>query len=177
MRIGSRPSLKPVLWSGLLWMLALAVVSCGAPGFEAGPLGAVEVAPGEAIQIRSMQALTGVGELGIPSQRGVALALADYGPIKGHDVSMGAGLDSICSAEGGRAAANAVTADPQVVGVIGTSCSVAAAAVSPVLSEAGLVMVSPSSTSPSLTSDLRGNAGSNHHPGYYRTSNNDLYGA
>ena len=28
--------------------------------FEAGPLGAVEVAPGEAIQIRSVQVLTGL---------------------------------------------------------------------------------------------------------------------
>ena len=38
-------------------------------------------------------------------------------------------------------------------------------------------MVSPSNTAPSLTSDLRGNAGSNHRPGYYRTSNNDLHQA
>ena len=45
----------------------------------------------------------------------------------------------------------------------------------PVLSEAGLVMVSPANTAPSLTSDLRGNAGSSYHPGYYRTSNNDLH--
>ena len=140
-------------------------------------LGAVEVARGEAIQIRSVQVLTGLGDLGVPSQRGVALALADYGPIKGHDVSMGAGLDSLCTEEGGRAAADAVTGDPRVVGVIGTSCSVAATAASPILSEAGLVMISSSNTAPSLTSDLRGNAGSNYHPGYYRTANNDLYEA
>jgi branched-chain amino acid transport system substrate-binding protein len=38
-------------------------------------------------------------------------------------------------------------------------------------------MIAPSTTSPSLTSDLQGNAGSNYHPGYYRTSNNDLYQA
>ena len=140
-------------------------------------LGAVKVAPGEAIQIRSMHVLTGLGDLGVPSQRGVALALDDYGPIKGHDVSMGVGLDSLCTGEGGRAAANAVAGDPQVVGVIGTSCSVAAAAASPILSEAGLVMISSSNTAPSLTSDLRGNAGSNYYPGYYRTSNNDLHEA
>ena len=87
---------------------------------------------------------------------------------------MGAGLDSLCTAEGGRAAADTVTGDPRVVGVIGTSCSVATAAASPVLSEAGLVMVGPSTTSPSLTSDLNGTAGSNYHPGYYRTAHNDL---
>jgi branched-chain amino acid transport system substrate-binding protein len=105
------------------------------------------------------------------------MALADYGPIKGHDVEMGAGLDSLCTEEGGRAAADTVTGDPRVVGVIGTSCSVAATAASPILSEAGLVMISSSNTAPSLTSDLRGKAGSNYHPGYYRTANNDLYEA
>ncbi|MCE2464447.1 MAG: ABC transporter substrate-binding protein, partial [Dehalococcoidia bacterium] len=157
--------------------LVLVIVSCGGQDFEAGSLGAVEVGQGEAIHIRSMQVLTGLGDLGIPNQRGVAMAVADYGPIKGHDVSMGAGLDSLCTEEGGRAAADAVTGDPRVVGVIGTSCSVAASAASPVLGEAGLVMVSSSNTSPSLTSDLLGNAGSNYHPGYYRTSNNDLYQA
>ena len=52
-----------------------------------------------------------------------------------------------------------------------------AAAASPILSEAGLVMVAPSTTSPSLTSDLRGNAGSNYHPGYHRVASNDLYQA
>ena len=94
-------------------MLVLGVVSCGGQDFEAGPLGAVEVAPGEAIQIRSMQVLTGLGDLGIPSQRGVEMALADYGLIRGHAVSMGAGLDSLCTEEGGRAAADTVTGDPE----------------------------------------------------------------
>ena len=85
------------------------------------------MAPGEAIQVRSMHVLTGLGDLGASSQRGVALALADYGPIKGHDVEMGAGLDSLCTEEAGRAAADTVTGDPRVGGVIGTSCSAAAA--------------------------------------------------
>ena len=141
-------------------------------------LGTVTVAPGEAIHIRSMNALTGGSGIGIPNQRGVALAIADYGPIKGHAVSMGAGLDSVCSVAGGRAAAESVVADQrQVVGVIGTSCSVAAATAAPIISKAGLVMIAPSTTSPSLTSDLQGHAGANYHPGYYRTANNDLYQA
>ncbi len=172
-----RQSLRQLRWLAPLTVLVLGVVSCGGQDFEAGPLGAVEVAPGEAIQIRSMQVLTGLGDLGIPSQRGVELALADYGLIKGHAVSMGAGLDSLCTEEGGRAAADTVTGDPRVVAAIGTSCSVAAAAASPILSEAGLVMLSPLNTSPSLTSDLRGNAGSNYYPGYYRTTSNDIYEA
>ena len=162
-------------WDSELWNIA--EWRRGDAGFEAGPLGAVAVLPGEDIQIRSMQSLTGVADLGAPNQRGVVLALAHFGPIQGRNVSMGAGLDSGCSKEMGRAAAETVTGDPRVLGVVGTSCSVAATGAAPVLSEAGLVMVAPSNTAPSLTSDLRGSAGPDHHAGYYRTSNNDLYQA
>jgi len=68
-----------------------------------------------------------------------------------------------------------IVADEDVVGVIGTSCSGAAAAASPLISEAGMVMISGSNTSPALTSDLAGTAGPNYNPGYYRTAHNDLY--
>ena len=169
--------LRSLRWLGLFFVLVPAAVSCGGQDFQAGPLGAVEVAPGEAIQIRSLQVLTGLGEIGAPNQRGVELALADYGPIKGHDISMGAGLDSGCTESGGLAAADTVIGDPRVVGIIGTTCSVAATAALPLLSDAGLVMVSPTNTAPSLTSDLRGNAGANYHPGYYRPVNNDIHEA
>ena len=54
-----------------------------------GSLGTVEVGPGEEIQIRSLNAISGdVAFLGIPNQRGVELAIADYGPIGGHDVTI-----------------------------------------------------------------------------------------
>ncbi len=142
-----------------------------------GPLGTVVVGPGEDIHIRSMAVLTSVGDLGSSMQRAATMAVADYGPIKGHNVNLGAGLDSLCTPEGGAAAADTVTGDRRVVGVIGTSCSAAAVAASPILSEAGLVMVSPTNTAPALTSDLRGNAGPDYHPGYFRTSNNDLHEA
>lgn len=161
---------------GLLAVLIF-VGACVPVDYESPALGTVVVGSGEDIQIRALGALTSAGELGVPSQRGAMLAIADYGPIKGHGVSMGAGLDSLCSAAGGAAAAGTVLGDPRVVGVIGTSCSVAAAAASPILSEAGLVMVAPSTTSPSLTSDLRGGAGSNYHLGYHRVASNDLYQA
>ena len=141
-----------------------------------GSLGTVEVGPGEEIQIRSLNAISGdVAFLGIPNQRGVELAIVDYGPIGGHYVTMGTGLDDLCSADGGQAAAQAIVADESVVGVIGTSCSGAAAGAAPLISEAGMVMISPSNTSPSLTSDLAGRAGWNNYPGYYRTAHNDLY--
>ncbi|GMR02809.1 MAG: branched-chain amino acid ABC transporter substrate-binding protein [Acidimicrobiia bacterium] len=146
----------------------------GAP--EAGPLGAVTVAPGEDIQIRSVEAISGdVAFLGVPNQRGTELAITDYGPIKGHNVTIGTPLDDLCSAEGGQAAGQTVASDEQVVGVIGTSCSGAATAMSPLISQAGMVMISPSNTSPALTSDLAGTPGENYNPGYYRTAHNDLF--
>jgi branched-chain amino acid transport system substrate-binding protein len=136
----------------------------------------VVVEAGESIQIRSLQAITGdVAFLGIPNQRGVELAIEDYGAIEGFEVDMGAGLDDLCSADGGQAAAQIIVADTQVVGVIGTSCSGAATAAAPLISEAGMVMISSSNTSPALTSDLEGNAGDNYNEGYYRTAHNDLF--
>ena len=141
-----------------------------------GSLGVVTVEAGEDIQIRSLNAITGdVAFLGIPNQRGVEQALADFGDIHGFSVTIGTGLDDLCSADGGQAAAQTIVADEQVVGVIGTSCSGAATAASPLISEAGMVMISPSNTSPALTSDLAGTAGENYHPGYYRTAHNDLF--
>ena len=67
-----------------------------------------------------------------------------------------------------------MVADTPVVGVIGTLCSGAAVAASPILSAASLSTISPSNTSPQLTSDLAGNAGPDNHAGYYRVANNDL---
>ena len=91
-------------WFSLLAALILAG-ACVPVDYESSPLGTVVVGGGEEIQIRALGTLTRAGDLGVPSQRGVVLAVADYGPIKGHGVSMGAGLDSLCSAEGGAAAA------------------------------------------------------------------------
>jgi len=146
----------------------------GAP--EPGPLGAVEIAPGEDIQIRSLQAISGdVAFLGVPNQRATEIAIADFGPIKGRNVNLGTPLDDLCSAEGGQAAGQTIASDDKVIGVIGTSCSGAATAAMPLISEAGMVMISPSNTSPALTSDLAGNAGENYNPGYYRTAHNDLF--
>ena len=144
--------------------------------FVAGPLGAAEVAPGEEIQIRSLNSITGdVAFLGTPNQRGVELAIADYGPVAGREVSLGTPLDDLCSPDGGQAAAQTIVADPSVVGVIGTTCSAAAVAASPLISDAGMVMIAPSNTSPALTSDLAGTPGTAYQPGYYRTAHNDLF--
>ena len=157
--------------------VVLSAAGCGGgEEFVAGPLGATEVAPGEAIQIRSLNSISGdVAFLGTPNQRGAELAISDYGPVAGRSVSLGTPLDDLCSPDGGQAAAQSVVADPRVVGVIGTTCSAAAVAAAPLISHAGMVMIAPSNTSPALTSDLAGTPGSAYQPGYYRTSHNDLF--
>jgi len=150
--------------------------TAGEGSAPAGDLGQVRVEAGDEIQIRSLEAITGdVAFLGIPSERATQLAVDDYGDINGFDVTIGTGLDDLCSADGGQAAAQSIVADEQVVGVIGTSCSGAATAAAPLISEAGMVMISPANTSPFLTSDQQGNAGENYNVGYYRTAHNDLF--
>ena len=157
--------------------MAAGMAACGGEEpFQPGPLGAVEVAAGEQIQIRSMQAVSGdFASLGLTNQRGMELAVRDYGPVMGREVNVGTVLDSLCSPDGGQAAAQQAVADPQVAGVIGTSCSSAATAASPLISESGSVMIASSNTSPALTSDLAGAPGSAWNKGYYRTSHNDLH--
>ena len=95
---------RPALLGWLVLVLALLLGgACVPENMVVSPLGMVVMGAGEDIQIRSLEALTGIGELGVPRQRAVAMALAmaDYGPIEGHRVSMGAGLDSLRTAEGG----------------------------------------------------------------------------
>ena len=141
-----------------------------------GSLGAVTVDAGGAVQIRSLNAITGdVAFFGLPLERAVILAIEDYGPIHGFDVDLGTTLDDLCSNDGGQAAAQIVVADEDVLGVIGTSCSGAAVAAAPLITDAGMVMISGGNTSPALTSDLAGTPGENYNVGYYRTAHNDLF--
>jgi branched-chain amino acid transport system substrate-binding protein len=139
--------------------------------------GVVTIGEGEAVHIRSLLTHTVEGWLGDPPRNAAELAVQDYGMIHSREVDLGAPIDAMCGLEGGRMGAEQILNDLRVIGAIGTSCSGSAVAASPLLSEAGLVMISPSNTSPALTSDLTGNASPNYHPGYFRTCNNDLYEA
>lgn len=159
-----------------LFVLALVAISCSrSSDFEAGELGSVTVRPGEAIQIRSLQAISEPDSaLGVPQDNAIRLAVEHYGLIAGHAVEVDTALDEFCSEEGGQTASDMIVAEAQVVGVIGTSCDAAAITAMPGISEAGMVMLSGSNTSPELTSDLAANPGSAHHAGYSRTAHNDL---
>ena len=166
--------------SALAAVLALSKCSSatGPPeSFEPGPLGAVTLEAGESVRIRMLLSATVAPTLGAVSRQGAEFAAEDVGPIFERPVDLGEPIDTSCSPEGGRAGAFGIVSDPQVVGVLGTNCSAAAVAASPVISGAGLVMIAPSNTSPRLTSDLAGNREADHHAGYFRVSSNDLHQA
>ncbi len=159
---------------GAAILLSILLAGCDRQGAEQG-LGAIRVEGNQAIHIRGLAVLTTPAGTPSPTIRGMTLAVADFGSINGHRVEIGAGIDSRCSAAGGAAAAETVVGDPRVVAVIGPSCSVAVVEAAPVLSAAGMTIVAPSATSPSLTSDLAGTAGENRNPGFFRVASNDLY--
>jgi branched-chain amino acid transport system substrate-binding protein len=158
-----------VLLSALM-IASMALGACGPAAYECtDAIGCVNIAPGEPIHLAYAMVISGPDEtLGIDSRTGVEVAIALKGQVLGHDVSL-TGEDEGCSAEGGQAAGTKLAADPTIVAVFGTSCSSAARVAVPLLSQAGMVIVSASNTAPDLT-----RAGDpNNHPGYLRTAHND----
>jgi branched-chain amino acid transport system substrate-binding protein len=140
----------------------------------AGEVGTIEVAAGEPIKIATLQVISGANaSLGTDQVRAVEIAVADKAELLGHPIEIAFQEDDLCDAEGGQTGATRIIADPQVVAVIGTSCSGAGVPASNVITSAGRILVSGSNTSPVLTSDLAGNEGPEHHEGYFRTSHND----
>ncbi|MDM8521177.1 ABC transporter substrate-binding protein [Anaerolineales bacterium HSG6] len=130
-------------------------------------LGCITVAPGDAIRIASALVIAGPNEtLGIDSQRGVEIAIDDYGEIAGHSVELQA-EDAGCSAEGGQTAAQKIASDESIAGVIGHNCSSSCTPAAPIYNDAGLTMVSTSCTAPALTDPA------NHSPSFLRTAHND----
>ena len=141
----------------------------------ADELGCVEVAPGDPIVIGTMLTQSGANAFfGEDSIGGIELAVIDRGgALLGHEIEL-VSEDELCASEGGQAAAQRLAADPSIVGIIGPNCSSAAQGALPIISEAGLLTVSPSNTSPALTStDTQ--AGGVWQPGYYRITPNDRF--
>ena len=138
-------------------------------------LGTIEVAAGDPIKIASLQVDQRPRRQPGNATRYVAIEIAieEKAEILGHPVELAFNEDDVCDSEGGQTGSTRIIADPQVVAVIGTSCSGAGVPASNVITSAGRVLISGSNTSPVLTSDLAGNEASEHHEGYYRTAHND----
>jgi branched-chain amino acid transport system substrate-binding protein len=160
----------------LFGSLALVAAACGeeeAPEFQPGALGAVTVEPGGPIKIAVFESLSGdTASLGEDQLRAVQIAIDDKGgELLGHPIEI-VETDDGCAAEQGTTGAQRIVADPQIVGVIGTSCSGAAIPAMEILSEEGFTMISGSNTSPLLTS-IAGEEATAHLPGYFRVAHND----
>lgn len=129
--------------------------------------GCVEIGPDDPIVLGTSLVITGPNaSLGLDSQYGAQVALNLRGQVLGHDVELD-NQDDGCSADGGTASANLLKAKPEIVAVIGTSCSSAGIPAAQILSEVGILLVSPSNTAPSLTNP------DSHEPFYARTAHND----
>jgi len=171
----------------LVAVLSLVGAACGDDGEDTGgtdtatetaaedALGTVESASGEPIEIAVLQSITGdTASLGEDQVRGVEIAVDDLGgELLGHPIELTVEDDG-CDATVGTTAAQSIVANPQILGIVGSSCSGAAVPAAEIMSEAGLVMISGSNTSPSLTSDLEGTEAPDHQDGYFRTAHNDL---
>jgi branched-chain amino acid transport system substrate-binding protein len=105
--------------------------------------------------------------LGVDSRRGVEIAIEDKGgKLLDHTLEL-VGENTGCNAEGGQAAAQKLAADNTIVAIVGTSCSSEARVAAPILTDAGLSLISASNTAPDLTDPAKRVAG------YFRTAHND----
>ncbi len=180
---------KHLRWIAILAVTLLAVAACtptgssttsagasassGASGggaaaaCAADKFGCVTVEAGAPITIGTALVISGANSsLGLDSQYGAQVAVDLRGQVLGHDVELD-NQDAGCSADGGTASANLLKSKPEIVAVLGTSCSSAGEPAAQILSEAGILIVSPSNTAPSLTDPAT------HQPFYARTAHND----
>ena len=188
---------KYMRWSAILVVLMLALAACQQGGGEASEPaeesepatsepaggedptavcdadehGCVEIPDGDPIRVASALSITGdTAFLGNDSNFGIEIAIADRGQVAGRDIEL-VKEDAGCSdAATGQTAAQAIVADPSIVAVMGTTCSRTAVPAMPVLEGAGLVMISPSNTAPSLTNPDTEDYGGEF---FFRTAYND----
>jgi len=178
----------------VLVMAAMVLAACGTPATEApaataaGPepttppepvafectdaIGCVDVAPGDPIHVAWALTVSGAtAPLGEDSRGAIEIAIDDAGgELLGHPISL-TGEDTLCSAEGGQAAGTKLASDPTIIAIVGTNCSSEARAAMPLISQAGMVMMSPSNTNPDLTNPDHPDSW----PGYFRTAHNDIF--
>lgn len=135
-------------------------------------IGCVDIAPGDPIHFAYALSVSGAtAPLGEDARGGIEIAIDDKGgELLGHPIEL-TGEDTLCNAEGGQAAGTKLAADPTIVAIIGTTCSSEARAAMPLISEAGMTMISPSNTNPDLTNPEH----PDHWAGYLRTAHNDLF--
>ncbi|MGE5073520.1 MAG: branched-chain amino acid ABC transporter substrate-binding protein [Anaerolineae bacterium] len=131
------------------------------------PEGCVTVGNAGSIRVATLLTMSGPDSVyGIDAVRGVEIAIADRKQVFGHPVEL-VKADDLCTEEGGKAGAQELSKDATLAGVIGTTCSSASVPAAEIFSAAHMVLISPSSTAPSLTDPAL------HQPAFLRSIYND----
>lgn len=137
---------RPVRPASLL-IIGLLLTSCTAlrrPYTCTDPLGCVELGSGESIVIGSLTATSGdYSSIGIDAQRGVRLAILDQGNLMGRRIYL-LSEETDCSEEGVRDAATNLILYSKLLAVIGPTCVEEMATAGEILTEAGVLVISPS---------------------------------
>jgi branched-chain amino acid transport system substrate-binding protein len=120
------------------------------------PMGVIVIPKGAPIQLGSYYVLSGADSaLGTDQKRAVEIAIDDMkGKLVGHPIKIDF-EDSLCNAEGGQTAATKLASIPNLVIVIGPSCSSEATPGAPILWKAGITSIGTSPTAPPLTASDR----------------------
>ena len=133
--------------------------------------GCFEVASGEPLTVASALSITGdTAFLGNDSNFGIQVAQEERGQVLGRDVEVIHEDGGCGDAATGQTAAQAIVANPAILGVMGTTCSRTAVTAMQVLGPAHVVMISPSNTAPGLTNPDHEQYGGEY---YFRTAYND----
>ena len=137
----------------LVGLVAAVVLACGS-GSDPSPDGGSEAGAGEPFVIGVLASLTGVGETyGVPLSQSKLLAAEEINAAGGIDGRMLELVmeDSKCTAQDAISAYNKLTDVDGVKIILGATCSSATLGVAPLAEKEGVVLFSPSSTSPDIT--------------------------
>jgi branched-chain amino acid transport system substrate-binding protein len=151
--------------------LALAVAAPTSAQAPEDPLGVVTIPPGEPIVIAGWGVNTGPNaSLGQDWMNSMNVVAEERGhEFLGHPLEI-IFEDAGCSPETGATAAQALAANSQLVGLLGSACSGETAGGIAALTNAGLTTISPSATRADLTAEDR----PADYAGFLRTAHNDL---
>ena len=137
----------------LVGLAAAAVLACGS-GSDPTPDDGSGAGAGEPFVIGVLASLTGVGETyGVPLSQSKLLAAEEINAAGGIDGRMLELVmeDSKCTAQDAISAYNKLTDVDGVKIILGATCSSATLGVAPLAEKEGVVLFSPSSTSPDIT--------------------------
>ncbi|MBN1259160.1 MAG: branched-chain amino acid ABC transporter substrate-binding protein [Anaerolineae bacterium] len=133
-------------------LAALALTACGGASFECeDEWGCATIQKGETIKVGYVGPTTGdYSAFGIDITRGAELAVAAKPEINGFAIELVV-EDTQGTPEQGAAVANKLASDPRIVAIDGHTFSGSTEVAIPIYEDAGIVMVSPSATTPDLT--------------------------